>query len=211
MRISRSAIACVLLCFCESVLFADDINFSANKVQSIFAEGNEQTVLQGEAFVEDDNIQVSADTIRISGDDNRYISGEGSISLFDKESNTELKAEVFTYDSEEDVLILEGNTQFTDEEEDIQIYSTFLERQPDLVVFQLNVQIIREDMLANAEFVRYFEDQKKLELSGFPVVIYKNDEYSASVIVVYTETDEIILEGAVRGQISNEEEETVEQ
>lgn len=205
----RTALTLFMLLGGALPLAIGSLEFSAGRVHSVFAEGNEQTVLQDNAVVENENIRVSAQTIRLSGDDNRYISGDGSISLFDKESSTELKAEVFSYDSEEDILILEGNSQFEDEKEDILIYSTFLERQPDLVVFQLNVQIIREDMLATAEYVRYFEDTKRLELSGFPVVHYQNDEYSASVIVVYTETNEIILEGEVKGQISEEEEETV--
>lgn len=195
----------VILIILSPPLFANDLEFSAGKVTSIFAEGNNQTVLQGNAVVENEDIRVTANTIRLSGDDNRYISGEGAISLYDKESDVELGAEVFTYDSEEDILLLEGNSRFRSEEENILIYSSSIERQPNIVVFQLNVQIIRKDMLANAEHVRYFEDEKRLELSGFPLVHYKDDEYAASVIIVYTETDEIILEGEVRGQISSDE------
>lgn len=201
----RLLICLIILTILATPLFANDLEFSAGKVTSIFAEGNNQTVLQGNAVVENEDIRVTANTIRLSGDDNRYISGEGSISLYDKESDVELGAEVFTYDSEEDILLLEGNSRFRNEEENILIYSSSIERQPNIVVFQLNVQIIREDMLANAEHVRYFEDEKRLELSGFPLVHYKDDEYAASVIIVYTETDEIILEGEVRGQISNDE------
>ena len=190
------------------VLGANNITFSAGRVQSSFAEGNEQTILTGSATVEDDKIRVTAETIRLSGKDNRYISGQGSIALFDKESSIELQAEIFSYDSQEEILILESNSQFKDEEEDILINSTFIESQPDLVVFQLNVQIIREDMIANAEYVRYFEDAERLELSGFPIVHYKGDVYSASVITIYTENNEIILEGEVQGQISDSEEES---
>ncbi len=187
-----------------AVLYADELEFSAGRVRSVFAEGKEQTVLEDSAVVENSEIYISASSIMLSGEDNRYIRSRGNVFLRDKENDSELHSQVLSYDSVEESLVLEGNAEYRDREEDILVRSTFIEKRDQLVVFQLNVQIIREDLIARAEYVRYFRDQKKIELSGFPVVYYKEDEYRASVIAIFTETDEIILEGEVQGKISDD-------
>lgn len=189
-----------------SGLCAEELEFSAGRVRSVFAEGREQTVLENGAVVENAELYISAQSITLSGEDNRYINSRGDVFLKDKENTSELRAQSLSYDSRLESLVLEGNAEYNDPDEDIRVRSTFIEKKDELVVFQLNVQIIREDLIARAEYVRFFRDQDKIELSGFPVVFYKQDEYRASVITIFTETDEIILEGEVEGKIADSEE-----
>jgi lipopolysaccharide export system protein LptA len=198
------ALLAVLLAAPAADIRAEDMSFSAGRVRSVFAEGSEQTVLEDGARVENDEIEITAETIRLYGENNRYIESRGGVFLRDKENAVELRAEYLSFDSDSEYLVLEGNAEFLDEGEDILVKATFIERQGDLAVFQINVQILREDLIARAEYVRFFEETGKLELSGFPVVNYRGDEYSAEVISIYTDTDEIVLEGRVEGRISDD-------
>ncbi len=198
-------IAALVFLLIQTGLMAETLDFSAGRVRSVFAEGREQTVLEDGARVESESLFITGETIRFSGEDNRYIDSRGDVYLLDKDNGVELRAEFMSYDSETENLVLEGDAEFLDQEGDIRVSAAFIERQQDLVVFQIDVQILREDMVARAEYVRYFEDSDKLELSGFPVVFYRGDEYSADLISIFTETDEIILQGQVEGQISEDE------
>jgi lipopolysaccharide export system protein LptA len=203
--VNRLTVAALLLTLFAGALTADDFEFSAGRVRSVFAEGREQTVLENGARVENDQILITADRISLSGEGNRYIESSGTVFLRDKEQDVELRAEFLNYDSREDYLVLEGSAEFLDEGQDILVKATFIERQEGVAVFQIDVQILREDLIARAEYVRFFEEGGKLELSGFPVVNYRGDEYSADIISIYTDSDEIILEGEVQGRISEED------
>lgn len=187
------------------ILYPETLEATAGQSRSVFAEGSERTILENGAKVEGESIRIEGDRISLSGEGNRFIEARGTVQLLDKDSGTEISANVLNYDTETEALVLEGSAEFNDPGEDILVRSTYMEREGELAVFQLDVQIVREDMLAQAEYVRYFEESGRLELSGFPVVYYRGDEYSAAVITIFTDSDEIILEGEVRGQISDPE------
>lgn len=203
----RGAICALISCCIMSAAFAEDLSFRADRVRSVFAEGSEQTVLEGSARVDGESLQISANSISIYGEDNRYIDSSGNVYLNELDSGIMLEAQFMSYDSQDEHLVLEGSVSFLDQGEDISVSSDYLERQGELSVFQIDVQIVREDMVARAEYLRYFEDSGVLELSGFPLVYYQGDEYSAQVIRINTDTNEIILQGEVQGQIGDREEE----
>ena len=71
---------------------------------------------------------------------------------------------------------------------------------------QIGVRILRDDLTARSEFVRYDRDRNVLELSGYPVVFWKGDEYRASRISIDLDRDEIELEGGVEGTVTSDEE-----
>ncbi|AHC16639.1 LptA/OstA family protein [Salinispira pacifica] len=202
------ALTALIAVLAAGPLFSEPLEATAGFIRSVFAEGSERTVLENDAKVEGETIRIEGESISLSGEENRYIEARGAVKLLDKDSGTEISANVLNYDTETEALVLEGSAEFNDPGEDILVRSTYMEREGALAVFQLDVQIVREDMLAQAEYVRYFEDSGRLELSGFPVVYYQGDEYSAAVITIFTESNEIILEGEVRGQISDPEQDS---
>ncbi len=71
-------------------------------------------------------------------------------------------------------------------------------------LIQIGVRILKDDMVCRSEFARYNRNDDILELTGMPVVFWKNDEYRALRILVDLDKDEITLEGKVTGSIFSE-------
>ena len=72
-----------------------------------------------------------------------------------------------------------------------------------MAVFQISVRLFKDDMVCRSEFAVYRRNEKLLELSGFPVVFKKDDEYRADRIQVDLDTDHVSMEGSVSGTIKN--------
>ncbi len=58
-------------------------------------------------------------------------------------------------------------------------------------------------MVCRAEHAVYHRQEKLLDLTGFPIVYKKDDEFRADKIRVDLDTDDVIMEGAVSGTIKN--------
>ena len=83
-----------------------------------------------------------------------------------------------------------------------------LQEEDDLIIMQVSVRLIKEDTICRGEFATFQMEGNLLEISGRPVVWRKNDEYRADRIRVNLDTDEIVMEGAVAGELTtaNEDE-----
>jgi len=58
-------------------------------------------------------------------------------------------------------------------------------------------------MVCRSEYAVYHRRDKILDLTGFPIVYKKDDEFHADRIRVDLDTDDVIMEGAVSGTIIN--------
>ena len=58
-------------------------------------------------------------------------------------------------------------------------------------------------MVCRSEYAVYNRNEKILDLTGFPVVYKKDDEFRADKIRVDLDTDDVIMEGSVSGTIIN--------
>jgi lipopolysaccharide export system protein LptA len=70
-------------------------------------------------------------------------------------------------------------------------------------VFQVSVRLFKDDMVCRSEYAVYNRREKLLDLTGFPVVYKKDDEFHADQIRVDLNTDDVMMEGSVTGTISN--------
>jgi lipopolysaccharide export system protein LptA len=100
-------------------------------------------------------------------------------------------------DRENEVVIKGGIIENRDEEE--------------LITVQIGVRILKEDLVCRSQMARYYRDEKQLELSGMPYVLWKEDEYRATKIYVNIETDEIQMEGDVEAEVQYKSEEEEQQ
>jgi lipopolysaccharide export system protein LptA len=76
----------------------------------------------------------------------------------------------------------------------------------DLVTMQIGVRIIKENMISRCEYARYNRNTDIVRLTGLPIVYKDDDVYEATTIRINLETDEIILEGDVKGTFTSEQE-----
>ena len=184
--------------------------FSADSTTANLAEGKEFTILTGNAEVTADDVLITAGEIKLYGDDFQFAEVGGRFKALDLKNDFSLEGDILFYDRQVKLLRAEGNVIMKDNQNDVVVRARFLESKEDgkFMVVQLGVKITKkEELSARSEFLTYYRETEILELSGFPYALWKDDEYSAERISINLDSDEVNLEGKVRGTISTRDEE----
>jgi lipopolysaccharide export system protein LptA len=195
----------VLLCCAAGMAAADTFTFKADHMSGSRTSGKEITVLVGNAEVLSDNLLLHANRIEIQGDDNQFIDCSGDVTGLDEEKQITFRTERLRYDRKLKIARLEGNSTLEDRKNEIVTRGRFIEYddQAEIVVFQIGVRLFKDDMVCRSEYAVYRRQEKMLDLSGFPVVYKKEDEFRADRIRVDLDTDDVTMEGTVSGSIKN--------
>ena len=169
------------------------------------ALGRETTILIGNAEVRSDNILLRADRIEIQGDNNQFIDCIGHVWGFEEEKNILFITDRLRYDRRLKIARLEGNSTLEDRQNNIVARGRFIEYDDvnEITVFQIAVRLFKDDMVCRSEYAVYHRRDKILDLSGFPIVYKKDDEFHADRIRVDLDTDDVLMEGSVSGTILN--------
>jgi lipopolysaccharide export system protein LptA len=188
-----------------SAAAADTFSFRADKMSGSRASGREITILVGHAEVRSDNLILRADRIEIQGDNNQFIDCSGNVWGQEEEKDIYFETDRLRYDRTLKVARLEGNSTLEDRKNEIVAKGRFIEYddQAEITVFQISVRLFKDDMVCRSEYAIYRRNEKLLDLSGFPVVYKKDDEFRADRIRVDLDTDDVTMEGSVSGTIKN--------
>ncbi|GHV94238.1 hypothetical protein AGMMS50293_05580 [Spirochaetia bacterium] len=202
---SRTLCAIFFLFAVRSFAAADIFTFKADKMSGSKALGREVTILAGNAEVRSDNLLLRAERIEIQGDDNQFIDCTGSVWGMEEEKEILFQADRLRYDRTLKIARLEGNSTLEDKKNEIVARGRFIEYDDnaEVTVFQIGVRLFKDDMVCRSEYAVYRRTEKLLDLSGFPVVFKKDDEFRADRIRVDLDTDDVTMEGAVSGTIKN--------
>lgn len=194
-------------------LFCEKINISAGYLQRQMIQGNEKTILKGytqnQAEITLEGKVIKGNIIEIYGQDSRYIKGNGSVVIIDEKEETKITGDNFFYDRQLEYLELTGSITMEDNKNETVIKCKKVENfgKKNIAHFQSSIRIFKKDSTARSEFAIYDRGSKNLELFGFPVVYKEGDEYRSTKITINTENENIILQGEVRGQITQKENE----
>ena len=203
----RNAGVCALLVLLLAAVYspADTFSFRADKMSGTKALGRETTILAGNAEVRSDSLVLKANRIEIQGDDNQFIDCTGGVWGIEEEKNIIFQTDRLRYDRRRKIARLEGNSTLEDRDNEIVAKGNFIEYDDpsEITVFQISVRLFKDDMVCRSEYAVYRRSEKLLDLSGFPVVYKKDDEFRADRIRVDLETDDVTMEGAVSGTIKN--------
>ena len=188
-----------------SYAIADTFTFKADRMSGSRAMGRETTILIGNAEVRSDNLLLRADVIEIHGDNNQFIICKGNVWGHEENKNILFITEKLSYDRIQKIARLEGNSTLEDRANAIVARGQFIEYddQKEVAVFQISVRLFKDDMVCRSQYAIYRRQEKLLDMSGFPTVHKKNDEFSANRIRVDLNTDDVIMEGSVAGTIIN--------
>jgi len=200
------SITILFFLFCGlSSVSADIFTFSADRMSGSRALGRETTILIGNAEVRSDNILLRADRIEIQGDNNQFIDCIGNVWGFEEEKNILFYTDRLRYDRRLKIARLEGNSTLEDRQNEIVARGRFIEYddENEITIFQISVRLFKDDMVCRSEYAVYHRRDKILDLSGFPIVYKKDDEFHADRIRVDLDTDDVIMEGSVSGTIMN--------
>jgi len=188
-----------------STAAADTFTFKADRMSGTKALGRETTLLTGNAEVRSDNLLLRADRIEIQGDDNQFIDCIGNVWGHEEEKDIIFLTDRLRYDRRLKIARLEGNSSLEDRENEIVARSRFIEYDDnnEITVFQISVRLFKDDMVCRSSYAIYDRREKLLDLTGFPLVYKKDDEFRADKIRVDLDTDDVMMEGSVSGTISN--------
>jgi lipopolysaccharide export system protein LptA len=152
-----------------------------------------------------DSILLRADRIEIQGKDNEFIECSGSVWGREEEKDIIFQSERLRYDRKLKIARLEGSSTLEDRKNNIVAKGRFIEYddQGEVGVFQIGVRLFKDNMVCRAEYAVYRRVEKLLDLSGFPVVFKKDDEFRADRIRVDLDTDDVTMEGVVSGTIKD--------
>jgi len=184
---------------------ADTFTFRADRMSGTRSLGREITVLVGNAEVRSDNLLLRANRIEIHGDNNQFIECSGNVWGMEEEKEIIFQTDRLRYDRTRKIARLEGNSTLEDRKNELVAKAHFIEYddENEIAVMQISVRLFKDDMVCRAEYAVYRRQEQLLELSGFPVVFKKDDEFRADRIRVDLETDDVTMEGAVSGTIRN--------
>jgi len=199
---------CALFCLCFTAVYAnaaDRFSFKADKMSGTKALGKETTILAGNAEVRSNNLLLKANRIELQGDDNQFIDCVGGVWGVEEEKKIFFQTDRLRYDRKLKIARLEGNSTLEDRKNEIVAKGNFIEYddQAEITVFQISVRLFKDDLVCRSEYAVYRRNEKLLDLSGFPVVFKKDDEFRADRIRVDLDTDDVIMEGDVSGTIKN--------
>ena len=196
----------LITAFSFSPLFSEDISFRSSSMRGNAGEKKQSTVLSGNAWIKTDSIEISADRIELSGDDYRFVKAEGNIKGDNSKSEISFSCNKLYYDRDTDIVQLEGNVTLEDQQNDVTASAQVIEynQNTETALMQINVNLKQKESVCTAAIAVYRKQEQILEMSGNPVVKKKNDTFQAREIVFNLDTEEITLEGKVKGNVTDE-------
>ncbi|GHV86020.1 hypothetical protein AGMMS50230_16280 [Spirochaetia bacterium] len=188
-------------------LWADTFTFKADHMSGNRASGKETLVLTGHAEVHSDSMLLRADRIEIQGKDNEFIDCTGNVWGFEEEKNIIFQSDRLRYDRTLKIARLEGNATLEDRQNEVVAKGRFIEYndKSEIAVFQAAVRLFKENIVCRSEYAVYRRIEKLLDLSGFPVVFKKSDEFRAERIRVDLDTEDVTMQGEVSGSVKSGE------
>lgn len=188
----------------------ETFTYGADSFNATFAEGRELTVLKGDAWVVSDTLRIESEEIQLYGPDFRYVLCEGVVHAVDSEKGIVLDSRHLFYDRDLDLIRIRGPVEMVDLENEVVVRGGYLESREgnSETIIQVGVRIVKGKMITRSEYARYDRDADVLYLTGLPEVDRDGDLFAADEIVINLDTDEITLNGAVRGSLTLPEEES---
>ncbi len=169
-------------------------------------EKSDSTNLIGEAYVLTESMEISADSISMSGNDFRYIEASGNVKGKNMESQMEFSCGKMKYDRESKIAELFDDAAMKDTKNEVSAKAQIIEynQNTDIATMQFDVELKQKDNTCTGAYAIYRKANKMLELSGNSQIKQGTDTFRAQEITLNLDTQEITLDGRVKGTIIDE-------
>ena len=188
----------------------DTVTFSGDSMQGSVSSSKKSskknyTVLSGNAFVKTSTMEIHADSIELSGEDFNHIKASGNIKGTNSESELSFTADELEYNQDTKIVVLSGNVELTDEKNDVKAKAQNIEydQNTDVAVMQIEVELTQKQNVCKGAYSIYRKKEQTLELSGNASVKQKDDTFRAQNIKFNMETEEIEMNGNIRGSVTS--------
>ena len=201
-RIFAAAIAVL----CAVRLCAEKISFSAGSMKGTVGDKSDVTELSGGAYVLTESMEISADSIKMSGKDFRFIEAEGSVKGKNSEAELEFECGSLKYDRETKIAELFDSVSLTDVKNNVTATAQMIEynQTSDVAVMQMEIELKQKDNVCKGAYAVYRKKDQMLELSGNAQIKQGDDSFRAQEIILNLDSQEITLDGRVKGSIVDE-------
>lgn len=201
---------CLLMCILSvcSLLFANEISFSGGSTRMSMQQGFQTITLGGGAQIKSGSIELKADQIVLSGSDFRYVTCTKAVRLIDNERGIQVLAQNLFYDREEELILIDGFVELDDSINQVHATAFVLQfaLQKGEVLLQVEVRLFKHTdsgaMVCKSDALRFDRVGQELELKGKATIDWSGDRYEAERITVDLETEEISMDGAIKGVIN---------
>ena len=185
--------------------FGEIITFSAGNMKGTIGSSSDTTELSENAYILTESMEISADSIKMSGENFRYIEATGSIKGKNIESKMEFTCESLKYDRETKIAELKNNVTLTDTENDVQAKAQVIEynQETETAVMQINIELKQKENICSGAYAVYRKNEQLLDLSGNAQIKQKSDTFRAQQITLNMDSQEIILDGKVKGSVTD--------
>lgn len=208
MNVKKTIILITLLFTFSLSLNAETIVFSANKMTGQAGNSNTTTSLSGNAYIKTESMEIQADDVELSGDEYRYIKASGNITGKNLQSNMDFTCDSLEYDRTTKIALLKGNVKLDDKDNEVKAEAQIIEYNQDteVAILQVQIKLTQEDNVCSGSYAVYYKITQLLELSGNAQVKQKEDVFRAQQITLDMNTQDITLDGNVKGKVTDTKE-----
>ncbi len=191
-----------------TLLFGGEpISFKGGYTRAVMREGRETILLSQGASVSSGSIHFEAQTIELIGPDARYLVGNGAVKITDTDNNIVINSTGISFDRESEQLLVDGWVEVQDLNNEIIATGAYLayDRTEGVIKIQIAAKLLHHTdsgpMVCRADTIEFNRESRKLSLIGNSVVEWKGDVYRASSTTVDLDSEEIEMEGTIKGTV----------
>lgn len=198
--------AAAITVLCAARLCAEKISFSAGSMKGTVGDKSDVTELSGGAYVLTESMEISADSIKMSGEDFRFIEAAGTVKGKNSEAELEFECGSLKYDRETKIAELFDSVSLTDVKNNVTATAQMIEynQTSDIAVMQMEIELKQKDNVCKGAYAVYRKKDQMLELSGNAQIKQGDDSFRAQEIILNLDSQEITLDGRVKGSIVDE-------
>ena len=188
-------------------LSAQDISFKGGSTRMKMQQGSETILLDNGAEVQVGSLILKATSMELYGKDFRFVRCEGDVSLQDEERGISLITSSLLFDRVEETLLIDSWVELEDSTNQVAASAARMEffLKEGIVLLQVQARLLKhtEDapMACRSDFMTFDRDKEMLDLKGRASIVWKPDTYEAQSITVNLKTEEIKMEGSIKGTI----------
>ncbi|MDR3312107.1 MAG: organic solvent tolerance protein OstA [Spirochaetaceae bacterium] len=188
-----------------SRIWAERILFTADKMSGYSKENSDFTRLEGHASVKTAKIEITADSIELTGDDFRYIAASGNVRGRNIDSDMDFRCGTMKYDRQTEVATLQSDADIFDHQNKVTANAQIIEynQKTEVAILQIDIELKQKESVCTAAFAVYRKKEQMVEMSGNPKIQRSDDIFRAREMTFNLETEEILLDGRVRGTVKD--------
>lgn len=196
------------LLIAASPAFAETVMFRADSMTGSSGKGGDFARLKGNASITTESVEIFADSIELSGKGYRYIKASGNVSGTNIKEKIDFTCAEMHYDRELRISSMQDSVHLVDRANEAVANAQLMEydEKSGSVVMQISVAMQQKDNVCTGSYAIYNTKTRKLFLSGNPQIVQGTDTFRAQEIVLDLDTNEVTLDGRVRGAVRREDE-----